>query len=167
MKTLLVMRHAQAVQGATVSDHERPLTESGVRDAQRMGRLFRGIRPMRVLSSTAIRALETAEVALQVAKLTVSIERTKQLYDSDTTRHLSVLNSVDISIDRLLIVGHNPALENLVAMLVRQQVVMKTGALALIAVPTNAWQDLHAELACSLVGHYYPSMLKRHVEPDQ
>ena len=164
MKTLLLLRHAQAVHFGDTSDHDRPLTEKGVQDALRMGRLLRGIRPSQVLCSTAKRAVATAEAALRVSESNLNIQQLRQLYDSDLSQHLQVLRSVATAIDQLLIVGHNPTLESLASLLVRRPIVMKTGSLAIVTVPTDSWDALGDSTTCSLVGLFYPAMLKKQLD---
>jgi phosphohistidine phosphatase len=167
MKTLLIFRHAQAVHLGDTSDRERPLTEKGVRDAQRMGRLFRGMSPDQVLCSTARRAQQTAREALSVANSTVDIQTISQLYDSDLHHHLNVLRGVATGISRLLIVGHNPSLETLVSSLAHRPIIMKTGALAVMALPVQGWDLVTQELSCGLVGLFYPAMLKKQIDGDE
>lgn len=162
MKTLLIFRHAQAVHFGDTSDHDRPLTEKGMLDAQRMGRLLRGIRLEQVLSSTAQRAVTTAELALRTAELTTNVQCLRQLYDSDIPRHLDVLQHVGAAIGSLLIVGHNPTFEHLVSTLVHRPVAMKTGSLAIVVAPIDDWSRLDESTDSSLVGLFYPAMLKKH-----
>ncbi len=167
MKTLLIFRHAQAVHFGDTSDHERPLTEKGVRDARRMGRLLRGMQPEQVLCSTAQRAQRTAQEALAVANSTGNIQTTRQLYDSDLLQHLNVLQAVPVAIGRLLIVGHNPTLETLATRLAHRPMTMKTGALAVLALPVQHWEQLTEALDCELVGLFYPAMLKKRLDSDE
>jgi phosphohistidine phosphatase len=164
MKTLFVLRHAQAVHFGDTSDHDRPLTEKGVQDAQRMGRLFRGMRPAQVLCSTAKRAVTTAELALRIAQSNLDIQQLRQLYESDIGQHLQILRSVGSAIDQVLIVGHNPTFESLVTRLVHRPVVMKTGSLAIVTASIQSWDDLTDAIPCSLVGLFYPAMLKKQVD---
>lgn len=167
MKTLLVMRHAQAVHFGNTSDHDRPLTEKGVQDALRMGRLFRGVRPSQILCSTAKRAVATAEAALRVAEVNLKIQQLHQLYDSDLGQHLQILRNVATAIDQLLIVGHNPSFESLVTLLARRPIVMKTGSLAIITAPINSWDAVADTATCSLVGLFYPAMLKKQLDDHE
>jgi phosphohistidine phosphatase len=164
MKTLFVLRHAQAVHFGDTSDHDRPLTEKGMQDAQRMGRLFRGMRPAQILCSTAKRAVATAELALRIAESNLNIQQLRQLYDSDISQHLQILRSVGTAIDHLLIVGHNPTFECLVTRLAHRPVVMKTGSLAIVTAAVESWSDLTDAIPCSLVGLFYPSMLKKQAD---
>lgn len=167
MKTLLVLRHAQAVHFGNTADHDRPLTEKGFRDAERIGRLFRGIRPSGVLCSTAKRAVDTAEAALKATDSSVDIQRLSQLYDSDWAQHMHAVHSVDAAVNCLLLVGHNPVLESLVTALIRRPIVMKTGSLAVVAAPIDRWDALGDTLPSCLVGHFYPGLLKKHLDSDE
>jgi phosphohistidine phosphatase len=161
MKTLIVLRHAQAEHPSDLQDHERPLTKKGVRDAQRMGRLLRGLHPELVFCSTALRARATTEEALRAAQLSPSVQELDQLYDADVAQHLDALCRVDGAIDRLMIVGHNPTLEGLVSRLVSRPIVMRTGTLAVVAIPAQNWQTAATSLPGALVGLFDPAMLKK------
>jgi phosphohistidine phosphatase len=164
MKTLFVLRHAQAVHFGDTSDHERPLTERGVHDALRVGRLFRGMRPAQLLSSTAKRAVDTAETAMGAAGMNVRIQTLRQLYDSDIHQHFEIVRNVATAIDHLLIVGHNPTFESLVSAIVHRPIVMKTGSLAIVAAPIDRWDALSETTQCALVGLFYPAMLKKQLD---
>lgn len=167
MKTLLVLRHAQAVQSKEVTDHERPLTKQGVREARRIGRLLRGIDPEAVLCSTALRARSTLEYALGVANANPTVQQLDQLYDSDVVHHLDALRRVDASVERLLVVGHNPTLEGLVSQLICRPISLKTGSLAVVALALQSWQSIESSLQSSLVGLFDPAMLKRKLRSAQ
>ena len=164
MKTLLVLRHAQAVHFGDTPDHGRPLTERGIQDAMRMGRLFRGVRPSQVLCSTAKRAVDTAEAALKVSGVSIHKQTLRQLYDSDLSQHFEILRNVATAIEQLLIVGHNPTFECLVSTIVHRPIVMKTGSLAIVAAPIEQWDALNDTVQCSLVGLFYPAMLKKQLD---
>jgi len=161
MKTLIVLRHAQAEHPSDSQDHERPLTKKGVREAQRVGRLLRGLQPELVLCSTALRARSTSEEALCVAQLSPSVQELDELYDSDVPQHLDALCRVDESINHVMIVGHNPALERLVSQLVSRPIVMKTGTVAVVAIPAQSWQAVAPFPPGALVGLFDPAMLKK------
>jgi len=161
MKTLIVLRHAQAEHPSDLQDHDRPLTNKGVREAQRMGRLLRGLRPELVLCSTALRARATTEEALGSAQLSPHVQELGELYDSDVPQHLDALLGVDGAITQLMIVGHNPTLERLVSRLVSRPIVMRTGSLAVVAIPAQSWQAVDPSSPGVLVGLFDPTMLKK------
>ncbi len=167
MKTLLILRHAQAVHDSHFADHERPLTHHGVREARRIGRVLRGLRPDFVFSSTALRTRSTLEHALAVARSGPPVEYLNQLYDTDLERHLDALRHADATVDRLLVVGHNPTLENLLSQLVSRSTLLRTGALAIVAMDLVSWQALESSTRGALVGLFDPGMLKKKAPAEQ
>ena len=71
MKTILLLRHAKSSwKEAGLTDHARPLNKRGLRDAPRMGTLIaeQKIQPDLILSSSAVRAIRTAEAVSQKLK---------------------------------------------------------------------------------------------------
>ena len=68
MKNLILIRHAKSSwDNPWQDDHDRPLAERGLRDAPRMAKRLKqkGIFPDIMLSSTALRAIETAKITAQ------------------------------------------------------------------------------------------------------
>jgi phosphohistidine phosphatase len=117
VKTLLVMRHAESDGGASFgSDHERPLAGRGIEAARRMGRFVTtsGTVPDLVLSSTAVRALTTIELAAEAGEWDCEIVTSPDLYASAPERVLEVIGEIDNVVDRLLIAGHEPTWSSLV-----------------------------------------------------
>ncbi len=116
MKTLYLLRHAKSSWGdAGLPDHERPLNERGRKAAKRMGRYLRGLRhpPALVLASTARRVGETLELILPELAGDVTVVRDRALYLATPDTLLSRLHATSINPDSLLIVGHNPGLQEL------------------------------------------------------
>jgi phosphohistidine phosphatase SixA len=66
-----------------------------------------------------------------------------------------------VSVDRLLVVGHNPTFEQLVSHLVSRQVTMPTGALALVVLAVQQWGQIDDGTRGALVGLFDPEMLKK------
>ena len=121
MKTLLVMRHAKSDWGAAFGDdHERPLAQRGVKAARRMGRFLAdaGAAPQLVVSSTAVRALTTAELAAEAGDWGCPIVATEDLYASDAESVLERVCETEAGIERLLIAGHEPTWSTLVTWLI-------------------------------------------------
>ena len=121
MKTLLVLRHAKSSwEQPGLDDHARPLNARGERDAPRMGRLVRaeGLTPDLIISSDAARARATAEAMAEAARYPGTILLEPRLYHADTAEILDVLRTtIDEDVASVMIVGHNPGLEELVAWL--------------------------------------------------
>lgn len=162
MKTLAIFRHAQAQRPEDTADHDRPLTDKGIREARRSGRLLRGIAPEHVLCSTAARALDTAKEALRETGLKLEIQQLHELYDTPIEAHVNATRSVPDTVSRLLVVGHNPTLEQWAAQITGQSVTLQTGALILFGLPIDSWQSLDSSTHGHFVGLFCPDMLKKH-----
>jgi len=163
MKTLLVMRHAKSDWGSAYGgDHERELARRGVKAAGRMGRFLTdsGVSPELVLSSTAVRALTTAELASEAGEWDCEIVTDPDFYASDCERVLDVIRQIDNDFDRLLIAGHEPTWSSLVCWLIGGgRVGMPTAAVACLDLPEGDWSDLGPS-TCELRWLVTPKMLK-------
>jgi phosphohistidine phosphatase len=145
MKTLLILRHAKSSwNGPVRDDHERPLNDRGVRDAPRVGAMLRdhGLIPDVIVSSDAVRARLTAEAVVDAAGYSGQILLDRQLYLADPADILSVLRDVPENADIVMIVGHNPGLEDLVELLTGEAHDMPTAALARVVLPVDSWRGL-------------------------
>ncbi len=114
---LIIMRHAKSGWPEQVrSDFDRPLAPRGEADAPRMGKWLRkhGLVPDKVISSPAQRARSTAE--LVVEKLRIPAKRIifeDRIYDAGLRQLLDVVAAHGADTDALLLIGHNPGLEQL------------------------------------------------------
>jgi phosphohistidine phosphatase len=162
VRVLLVMRHAKSDWGEGAdTDHERPLAPRGVKAARRMGRLLResGAIPDLVLSSTAVRALTTAELAAKAGAWKCPIVAENALYASDPDRVLEVVARVDDGVRRLLIAGHEPTSSELVRRLTGGVVRMPTAAVACLDLADGGWAELGPG-RCTLRWLVTPKMLE-------
>ena len=134
MKTLLVLRHAKSSwSDSALDDHERPLNQRGRRDGPRIGKLVRelGLTPDVIISSDAVRARLTAEAVAEAAGLRRDIRFEAALYTASPADMLAVLRTVTkATAGTIMIVGHNPGLEELVAQLTGERPDLPTAALA-------------------------------------
>ena len=148
MKSLLVLRHGKSDWLADYgSDHERPLAARGVAAAELMGRFLTrcGQAPEAVLSSTAVRARRTAELASEAGQWRCPATYTEVLYGASVAGVVELIHQQDDALDRLLLVGHQPTWSELIADLCRgASVQFPTAALARIDLATERWQDLHS-----------------------
>jgi phosphohistidine phosphatase len=159
MKTLLVLRHAKSSwNDPALDDHERPLNKRGRRDAPRMGKLVReyGLRPDVVISSDAVRARLTAEAVAEAARYAGEILLDPHIYMAGPADILSLLATVQENAETVMIVGHNPGLEQLVEQLTGERQDLPTAALAQIGLPINRWRDLKLSTRGTLVGLWRP-----------
>ena len=160
MKTLLVLRHAKSSwDDPALDDHERPLNGRGKKDAPRVGAAIRarGLTPDLVVTSDAVRARITAETAASAAGYHGDIVKEKRLYLAAPRDILAVLRGVpETDTDTVMIVGHNPGLEELVAHLTGQPEAMPTAGLAEIELPIDRWREITASVRGRLVQLWRP-----------
>ena len=162
MKTLLVLRHAKSSWNDSArDDHERPLSKRGRRDGPRMGKLLReyGLIPDIVISSDAERARRTAEAVAEAARYAGEILLDQHLYMAGPADILSRLRTVRENAETVMIVGHNPGLEELLEQLTGTGQDLPTAALAQIVLPIDQWRDLKLSTRGTLMGHWRPKDL--------
>jgi len=118
VRRLVVVRHARAATHAE-SDHSRPLTAGGRRDALQAGRFLAsaGIRPDHALVSDALRAQQTWELVSEGCGLAGALELSHEVYEGSADSVLDQVRAVDSDVACLVLVGHNPTVAHLVTAL--------------------------------------------------
>ena len=162
MKALLILRHAKSSwKDASLADHDRPLNKRGKRDAPRMGKLLQeqALVPDRIISSTAKRARNTAKAVAKACHCEDKVELTPEFYHAGPGSYLAVLQDVPNDNQRVMVVGHNPGMEALVAHLTGRMETMSTAALAHIELPIEKWADLDYEVQGELLHLWRPKAL--------
>jgi phosphohistidine phosphatase len=118
-KELLLVRHAKSSwDDPSLNDHDRPLNERGLRNAPEMGKrlIGWGICPDAWISSTALRAITTAEmIAEQIGFPQNQIQRSQDLYHASATELQGFIAGLDDAIASAILFGHNPGITSLVA----------------------------------------------------
>jgi phosphohistidine phosphatase len=141
-KRVLILRHAKAApEQAGQDDHDRPLAPRGRRDAPRIGRLVRAqsLVPDLALTSTARRARSTAELMLEACGFRGELRIVPWLYPGDPAETIDYLRTLPAEVRTVLVVGHNPVLEELVHVLTGTSKTMPTAALALVTLRAGEW----------------------------
>ena len=162
MKTLLILRHAKSSWDQPgLRDHDRPLNPRGRRDAPRMGRFLaeRDLVPDRIVSSTAVRAHSTAELAAAEFDREVEIETTSDLYHASPDAYVDVVEAMGGAEERLMVVGHNPGITSLVWQLTGEGEYMPTAALAAVELEIDDWSELGSTGRGYLAGFWRPKAL--------
>jgi phosphohistidine phosphatase SixA len=143
MRELILLRHAHAEPPAPgQEDFDRPLSLQGQAEAEAAGRwlLEHGYMPDRVVCSTARRTRETTEQALAALGY-VEVRFEPRIYDA-TPGMLIQIADEHRDIPRVMLVGHNPGLEQLAALLSSGQSGdfrgMPAGGVAVLTLPTEA-----------------------------
>ncbi len=120
-RELLILRHGKSDWAVDVDDFNRPLEERGERGAQRIGvwLLRQHLLPDRVVSSPAKRAFVTAEKAVKAMGLSASsVIADERIYAAGLGNLMDVVQSAPVETTRLMLVGHNPGVEQLLRHLV-------------------------------------------------
>jgi phosphohistidine phosphatase len=126
-----------------------------------MGELVReyGLIPDIVISSDAVRARLTAEAVAEASRYAGEILLDQHLYMAGPVDILSLLRTVRENAETVMIVGHNPGLEELVEQLTGERQDLPTAALAQIVLPIDRWRDLKLSTWGTLMGHWRPKEL--------
>lgn len=145
MKTLYVLRHGEAApESEVVTDHERALTRRGRADVERIAGALRerASLPSLVLSSSATRARQTAELCVQAWPAGVRLAVDQELYLAGPESYLAALVAQAGDHRTVMVVGHNPGLEVLVLLLTERSEHLATASLVEIELSIVAWAEL-------------------------
>ena len=120
----------------------------------------RRLSPDVIISSDAIRARLTAEAVAETARSPGKILFDPRLYLADPDSIVAVLQTVPgTKAETVMIVGHNPGLEGLIARLTGERVDLPTAALAQIVLPIVRWRDLTVSTGGTLLALWRPKDL--------
>jgi phosphohistidine phosphatase len=146
MKTLFLMRHAKSSwKESNIPDHDRPLNRRGKHDAPLMGRLLRDQKMNLdlIISSTALRAETTANLIAKAVRYKGKIILDKSIYNAEPTDLLTLLSNSSDEYNNILLVGHNPTVEETVQMITNSpEITMATCAIAHLTLSIDTWTDL-------------------------
>ena len=162
MRTLLILRHAKSSwKDDSLPDHDRPLNKRGLKDAPRMGQLLRreDLLPDLILCSTAKRARVTAELVAEESGYEGELRLKDDLYAFDAEAYLEALSELEDKYNCVMLVGHNPAMEELLEALTGGFERMPTAALALLELPIEHWSELENEPEGKLIHLWHPKEL--------
>lgn len=109
-----------------------------------MGKFIRKqkIQPDLVLSSPAERARQTSALVLESAKLEAELRYDERIYEASAARLLNVISQIEEGANTVLLIGHNPGLEELLEMLAGEARHMPTAALAQINLEIEKWSKI-------------------------
>lgn len=154
MKTLLLMRHAKSSwKDPKLVDHARPLNKRGQKDAPFMGEVLleKELLPQLILASTAVRVRETVAGLVKTSHYSGETQFSDALYLAEPDTYLAALLPLPDSIERVMIVGHNPGLEGLLQHLSGRIETIGTGTIAYLSLPIQSWSELTGETEGELV----------------
>ncbi len=142
MKTLFILRHAKSSwKDDSLQDFDRPLNGRGRKAAEVIGTLMRNkkLTPDLVLSSPAVRARETIQIVMKTARLPVELRYDQRIYEAGPLQLLEVISQIEEDKDSVLLVGHNPGLEELLQVLTGSVEHMATATLGKIDLKAAKW----------------------------
>lgn len=147
VKTLILLRHGKAKHPAGIADIDRPLTDSAPAAVERTvwAMLAKGHRPDLVIASAARRTRETAAVACASMDPEPHLIFTPQLYLATAAMVLATVAALPGLFGQVMVVGHNPGLEDLLQVAAGQRLAidtMPTAGLAVCRVHCPSWEAL-------------------------
>lgn len=146
MKTLVLIRHAKSSWDFPLDDYNRPLSQSGVRDARLVASEAKQYLPdvYIIWSSKAKRATDTAIIFAQEWNFPVeSVVLKEVLYTFEERTLQKIIQSCPDTINNLVVFGHNEAVTNLVNQIATPSVGhISTAGFVLMNFNTNSWQKL-------------------------
>jgi phosphohistidine phosphatase len=164
---LFLLRHAKSDwQTDAATDFERPLSERGLRDAQKMAHwlIQQSNVPATIISSPALRAYQTALVFAHVMNIQPGdISFDKRIYEASAHHVLEIIRCFPETGKSVLLMGHNPGFDSLLQMLCKTAEsradgkLMTTAAIARIRV-TGSWRGI-SDNCCVLDGLTRPKDL--------
>jgi phosphohistidine phosphatase len=161
MKKLIIVRHAKSEWKAGVSDFDRPLNESGVRVAPKMGQALidLGVEPDYVVCSPSKRTNQTATLLLNGIYDLKTINYQELIYNASFFELLQLINNdIPDNVNTLLIVGHNPGVSELIEYLSSANIGgMPTCSCVCITAGIDSWQ-LASKDVFLLDWNIYPKM---------
>lgn len=147
MRTLLLLRHAKSSwKEPNLEDFARPLNDRGRKAAKAVGKHLAEQKAEidLVISSPAVRARQTIELVLKAARISPALRFDQRIYEASPTRLLEIISEIEDEPKSVLLVGHNPGMEELLRLLTDQELHMPTAALASISLNIKKWEKVVA-----------------------
>jgi len=155
------MRHAKSSRkDGALTDHQRPLNRRGLQAAERIGRLLgcENLAPERIVTSTAERARQTAERVATTAGFTGELVLCDALYHATADTILRIVAGLEPNDSRVLLIGHNPGVQEVLYQLTGAYQPVVTGTLACLRLDIGGWSGV-ATAPARLVALWRPPEL--------
>ncbi|ADK80145.1 SixA phosphatase family protein [Sediminispirochaeta smaragdinae] len=147
MKRLYLMRHAKPEHGDGKRDFDRELTHQGRIDAEAMAARLIELSPLpgQIFCSEAARALETARIMAAALPKCPTPVPLAGLYTGTADDYLNLIAG-KASAPAVIVVAHNPAMEQLAAFFENSNTGMSAGDIVWFDFPIDQWESLNAGL---------------------
>ena len=161
---IILFRHGKSDWNANYeSDHNRPVSKRGTKAAKKMGRYLRNIDqvPDLIISSTALRARNTAEIAINAGKWSSKLVLEKKIYESNVETLISIISKQSDEYNSICLVGHEPTFSSFIERCNNSTWSrFPTASMAQIDFNINSWYDINLKFG-SLVWLIRPKELNQ------
>jgi phosphohistidine phosphatase len=139
MRTLILLRHAKSAWPPDTPDAARPLAGRGRRDAPVVGRWLRQQVPTidLVVCSPAVRAVQTWELAAAQLAARPQVHHDEWLYGGSAGDLLMLTQELPHKVSTVVLVGHNPGLEDFLTLLTDATEPLRTSTIAVVTTPAR------------------------------
>tara|TARA_Y100001934_G_C12332329_1_gene765766 strand:- start:829 stop:1326 length:498 start_codon:yes stop_codon:yes gene_type:complete len=164
LRSIILFRHGKSDWNANYeSDHNRPVSKRGTKAAKKMGRYLSNIDqvPDLIISSTALRARNTAEIAINAGKWSSKLVLEKQIYESNVETLISIISKQSNEYNSICLVGHEPTFSSFIERCNNSTWSrFPTASMAQINFNINSWYDIDLKFG-SLVWLIRPKELNQ------
>ena len=161
MKRLILVRHAKSsLNQPLVSDHDRILNQSGKNDAKLIGQYLYNNHyfPSYIISSSATRTLETAQIIIKQIDFKSNIEKQSLIYRASMLEILNLIYNIDNQYESIMLVGHNPTITELINHIANIRIdYVPTCGIAVVDFNVT-WEDIKKN--GELIDFIYPKKIK-------
>lgn len=167
MKTLLLMRHGKSSwKDEKLEDHERPLKKRGRKDAKIIAKVIQEneLIPDLIISSSAVRARETADIVAENLSFGKQIIAIDNLYMGEPLDFINALKILNNKYASVMIVAHNPGLEAYLQIIDGDIESVPTGALGQLVLALDDWKDISLDTMGDLISLWKPKELREKEE---
>ena len=142
-RSIILFRHGKSDWSTLYEkDHDRPLSKRGIQAAKKMGKYLSSIqqKPDLIISSTALRAKTTAELAKKFGKWDADLIFERNIYESSINDILSILARQDSKTKFICLVGHEPTFSYFISEMTKTNwIKFPTAAMARIDFQLENW----------------------------
>ena len=151
MKSIILFRHAKSDWNATYSsDHQRPINQRGIKASKLMGSYLAKINeiPDLVISSSALRALETLENAISAGNWESKINIEKEVYHASVSTLIDLIKRTKNIYSNICIIGHEPTFSYFIKSITDESISkFPTATMAKIVLKVESWNKIHNKLS--------------------
>ena len=162
MKKLILVRHAKSDRKGdpAIADIDRPLAERGRKEAAQLAKFLQkeDLIPELIFCSPSVRTRETLTVMLKKWDKEVEVNYKNKIYDNDKSQILKLISKAYDSIGILMVIGHNPSIEDLANQLSNGRIPFgkfSTSGAAAFELEIDSWGDVINERS-KLILYYSP-----------